>query len=135
MLPVLIVVVYALAVARLTRLVIEDRILQAPRTKLASRLWYWSVPWSDVHARRASDPLMAVDSPTVVRWRLARERVAVGAEKPLTVYMLTCPWCVSIYIGAVAAPLAYFWGALPWLFVPALALAFSYFTGFAAGRE
>ena len=68
----------------------------------------------------------------VVRRHMAEERHDDGAEPPLPVYLITCPWCVSIYVGAVAAPLVYFWGSSPWLLVPALALAFSYATGFLA---
>lgn len=44
-------------------------------------------------------------------------------------YLITCPWCASVWISAVAAPVAYNWGDSPWLLVPALALAFSYVTG------
>lgn len=43
-----------------------------------------------------------------------------------------CPWCASIWIGAAAAPLVWFWGHTPWLFIPALALAMSQVTGMLA---
>ena len=80
--------VYALAVARVARLVAEDKILEAPRI-----------------------------------WVLAKL-----PEGSLLEYGITCQFCVSVWIGAVAAPVAYFWGMQPWFFVPALALAFSHFT-------
>jgi hypothetical protein len=112
--PALIVLVYALAVARVTRLLVEDRITDAPRGWLVQRLWTRALGGNGALAARA-----ALD----------------GAEPPLSVYLLSCPWCASIYVAAVAAPLAYFWGSSPWLFVPALALAFSYVTGFLAGKE
>lgn len=112
--PALILLVYALAVARVTRLVTEDRIAETPRLSLENRLW----------ARRFRQ--VGLRPGEVSRSSL---------DTPLAVYLLGCPWCVSIWVGAVAAPLAYFWGSGPWLFVPALALAFSYFTGFAAGKE
>jgi Protein of unknown function (DUF1360) len=44
-------------------------------------------------------------------------------------YLITCPWCVSIWVGAVAAPVALLAGANLWLLIPALALAISYATG------
>ena len=43
--------------------------------------------------------------------------------------LVTCPWCASIWISAVAAPVAYNWGTSPWLLVPALALVFSFVSG------
>lgn len=131
--PALIVLVYALAVARVTRLIVADRITEAPRESLKLRLWAHSISpeqaadWTAFHG---------VDAPLgEVTRQMVLARMADGAEPPLSVYLLGCPWCVSIYVAAVAAPLAYFWGLSPWLFVPALALAFSYFTGFAAGKE
>jgi hypothetical protein len=112
--PALIVLVYALAVARVTRLIVADRITQAPRARVETALWnrYWH------------------------KLGLQPGEISRGSvDPPLSVYLLGCPWCASIYVSAVAAPLAYFWGTSPWLFVPALALAFSYFTGYAAGKE
>lgn len=106
----LILFVYALAVARVTRLVTSDRLTEHPRLSLEARLW----------ARYRRSVLIPPE---------------VGNEDldpPLSVYLVTCPWCVSIYVAAVAAPVAYFWGDRPWLFVPALALAFSHITGLLA---
>jgi hypothetical protein len=99
--------VYALAVARVTRLVTSDKLTEMPRTRLEIKLWQRfapQVPASDWHR----------------------------AVPPLPVYLLTCPWCVSVYVGAVAAPLVAFLGDSYWVFVPALALAFSHFTGLLA---
>lgn len=108
------IVVYALAVARVTRLLVEDRILDRPRNALLLRAW-------DRATGDRGVSLLAMHDP--------------DAEKPLAAYLMTCPWCVSIYVGAVAAPLAYFWGSSPWLLIPALALAFSYTTGWLASKE
>lgn len=94
--PVILFVVYALAVARTTKLVNSDRITKALREKLIKRLPEGSI-WS---------------------------------------YFLVCPWCVSMWLGAIAAPLTWWWGGLQvdgvsWLIaVPALALAYSGFTGY-----
>jgi uncharacterized protein DUF1360 len=43
--------------------------------------------------------------------------------------LIQCPWCVSIWVGAVAAPLVWFWGGHPVMLIPALMLAFSQVTG------
>ncbi len=45
------------------------------------------------------------------------------------VYLLTCAWCVSIYVGASAAIVWYTVGSNPILVVLAAALAFSQITG------
>jgi hypothetical protein len=91
----LLYLVYALAVARATRLIAEDKILETPRI-----------------------------------WLLAKMK-----EGSLLEYGLTCRWCVSIWVAAVAAPIAYFWGSAPWFFVPALALALSHVTGLLSRLE
>jgi uncharacterized protein DUF1360 len=45
------------------------------------------------------------------------------------VYLLTCPWCVSIYVGATGALVWYTIGNNPFLLVIAAGLAFSQLTG------
>ena len=104
-----ILLVYALAVARVTRLINEDKLTNGFRHALLIRLWAR-------HTGSRDSALIALYDE--------------GAEQPLSVYLITCPWCVSIYVGIVAAPVAYWWGGEPWFLVPALALAFSYITGF-----
>lgn len=129
MIPGVLVLVYALAVARVTRLITADKLTEAPRRWLAVRLWTPRIPSGDVQRLQRDNWYWAKRSAREVRRHLAAEWYDAGAEPPLLVYLLTCGWCASIYVAAVAAPLAYFWGASPWLFVPALALAFSYVTG------
>lgn len=48
-------------------------------------------------------------------------------------YLVTCPWCVSIYVGAGGALVWYHLGDNPWTLVPAVALAMSQVTGMLAG--
>lgn len=43
--------------------------------------------------------------------------------------VLECPWCLSMWIAAVAAPLVWFFGEHPVMLIPALMLAFSQVTG------
>jgi hypothetical protein len=102
--PTIVLLVFALAVARVTRLITSDKITERPRDAVVS--WAWSrfkpaVPPSD--------------------WD--------RADPPLPAYLITCPWCVSIYVAAPAAVMAWAWGDSPVLFIPALALAFSQVTG------
>jgi hypothetical protein len=129
MLPAISLLVYALAVARVTRLINADKITEAPRRWLSIRLWARVV--SDEAANHWGGIVRTSGIGAARRW-VARQRYDDQAEPPLSVYLITCPWCASIYVAAVAAPLVYFWGDSPWLFVPALMLAFSQFTGMAS---
>lgn len=85
-------VLAVLLVARLTRLVTEDRITEAPRDWILDRI--------NPHG--------------------------------LGTYLMTCPWCISVYVGFIVAPVAHYWGDSPWFQIPALALSASYITGFLA---
>jgi hypothetical protein len=40
-------------------------------------------------------------------------------------YLVTCPWCVSIWMAIPAGPIIYAYGHHWWLFVPALVMALS----------
>lgn len=85
-------VIYALAVARVTTLITSDEITHDARRWLVRKL-----------------PLRG--------W-------ANWVE-----YLITCPWCASIWIAAIAAPLIYFHPGSPWLQLPALIFAFSQVAG------
>lgn len=61
-----------------------------------------------------------------VRWR---------GEESMLAYLLTCPWCVSVYAGAGMAGAWYAWGGERWFLAVTAALAFSYITGALASRE
>lgn len=82
-------VVTALAVARVTRLIVADYITAKPRQRLVLR---WGV-----HSMRS--------------------------------YLITCPWCMSLWVAAVAAPVAFWFGDTAWYQVPALGLALSQTVG------
>lgn len=43
--------------------------------------------------------------------------------------LITCPWCASIWLGFIAAPLIWFHGNQPALLVPALCFALSQVAG------
>ena len=57
-----------------------------------------------------------------------------GAESAAASF-IECPWCVSVWIAAPVAPLAYWFGLNWWYQVPALWLTLGYATGWAAVRE
>jgi hypothetical protein len=123
MLSPIILVVYALAVARLTRMITADKILERPRVAVVKWAWRRSYPWIKVEPKDAQNKALAMV-------------MSNHADRPpMLAYFAFCPWCVSIWIGAGVAPLVWLWGARPWLLVPALALALSYVTGFLANRE
>ena len=50
-------------------------------------------------------------------------------------YLLTCDWCVSVWIGAGAAVVGVRAGAWSWWWAPAVALVVSYVAGWLASKE
>lgn len=107
--PVIVLIIYVLAVTRVTTLVTHDEITRPAREALIR--WF--------------DPLR--------RWQR------------LLVYLLGepdgnaagCPWCMSIWVGALTAPVVWWFGQSPWVLVPVLALAASQITGmiYGVGRQ
>lgn len=62
----------------------------------------------------------------VIMWR---------GEESLLAYLITCPWCVSVYTGAAMAGGWYAWGGQRIFTAATAALAFSYVTGWLTARE
>lgn len=80
------VLLVMLAVHRITRLVIADRIARAPREWLQN---YFERQWT----RRPGD---------IEAQRQRREVVMNSDEwQSAGAYWFSCPWCVSIWVGAV----------------------------------
>lgn len=111
-----VIVVYSLAVARLTGLVTADVVTEPAR---------------DAFVRRLGRPVLvrhelaAADNADVIDWlRIDRHHTRWTAAK-----LVTCAWCSSIYIGLAVAALAWWHGTNPWLAIPALGLAFSFVAG------
>ena len=93
------VVLLILAVYRVTRLLTEDKIpiIARPREWLVN----WLDPWpADVQAGK---------------------RQSTGATAKAVAYLLTCPWCMSVWVGAAVVFGAGLWLDVPypWLLWPA----------------
>jgi hypothetical protein len=43
--------------------------------------------------------------------------------------LVTCPWCMGVWVSAVVAPVAWWWGDHPVVLVPAIALAMAQVIG------
>lgn len=86
--------IYALAVVRVTGLVVADAITEDLRTRI--------LEWLD-------------DRPATLGSYVAT--------------LITCFWCTSMWVGAVAAPLIWFWGNTPVMLCLGLVLAFSQLAG------
>ncbi|MEU0317199.1 hypothetical protein [Nocardioides sp. NPDC006273] len=93
--PLVLMVVMALATARVTRLITRDRILQAPRRAVLRAL----------------------------------------PDDSLRAYVVVCDWCVSMYVGTLAAVYGAAAGRWSWDDAVFMALAFSYVTGWLASKE
>jgi len=106
---VVVLALYALAVTRVTTLVTHDEITRPVREHLIARF----DPYRRVHR-------------FLVYLLGAPDGDAIG-----------CPWCVSVWIGGLTAPIIYLWGTTPIVLIIVLALAVSQVTGmiYAYGRQ
>lgn len=102
-------VLYAMAVTRATTLITHDEITRPIRESLIDRF--------DAHRRTHRLLVYLFGEP---------DGDARG-----------CPWCVSIWVGAVTAPIMYLWGDTPVVSIVVLALAVSQVTGmlYTYGRQ
>lgn len=61
--------------------------------------------------------------------------VAMPARLEPIAYLITCDWCVSVYVGAGTAGVWYWWGDTRAFLAVVAALAFSHVTGWLANQE
>ena len=108
--PLIFTMTYLLAVARIVRFITADQLFARPRNAVIDYGY---------RARYGCAPGPATEHRTV----------------PLLSYLITCPWCVSIYLCALAAPIVWLAWSSPWLYIPAMALAGSYVVGYLASHE
>jgi len=128
--PALLLVVYALAAARVTVLVTEDRITEAPREALLAHIRTRATFRCLARARKQWD--REVGQPWTTQERsdfLVICKRSTAEREPYLAYLLTCQWCAGFWISVPAAAAWYFAGDHPLLLVPAVALAISYVTG------
>lgn len=72
------------------------------------------------------------------RTAIARWLIGPGRARSLRdhlAYLILCPWCMSIYVGAAAAYAYAQWHGTVWFVTIVLALAASHVTGFLASKE
>lgn len=107
--PATTLLIYLLAVARLTTIITNDEITRPTRRALIIRF----------------DPTKYLH-----RWIVY---AIGGADDDAD----GCPWCVSVWIGAATVPLLWAWPTSPILLIPALALAASQVAGMTSkiGRQ
>jgi hypothetical protein len=108
--PALILLLYALAVARLTTIITTDEISRPARQALVRRF----------------DPTKRLHRWIVYLLGDVEDGTANG-----------CPWCVSVWTGLLSAPLVWAASSSPYLLVPLMGLAASQVTGmiFKIGRQ
>lgn len=106
---VVVLALYALAVTRVTTLITHDEITRPMREHLIDRF--------DPHRRIHRLLVYLLGEP---------DGNAIG-----------CPWCVSVWIGCLTAPIVYLWGTTPIVLIIMLGLAVSQTTGmiYAYGRQ
>lgn len=117
--------IYALAIARLTRLINADTILDKPRLALALRE---KQHWSIAHGLQANlDQAELYEHHRVVarRWSTA-------------LYFVQCPWCVGLWLTLATAWIPLWYSCNPVARYVGIALAASHLIGvfaFAADTE
>lgn len=115
----LVLAVYVLAVARVTRLINGDTILDRPRLWIEERRRQ-AEAITDQHIEKADSPA------TIDFWsrREARWRTAF--------YFVQCPWCVGMWVALLSAWLPVRLIGWPWWAALPLALAVSHLVGVCA---
>lgn len=72
---------------------------------------------------------------SAVRSRLEARWLMKAGLDSLALYLIGCPWCISMYTGTGAAAAWWAWGDARWFTAAVVALAASYVTGWLASRE
>lgn len=140
--PALTLLIYALAVARGSVLVTEDRITEAPRAWLLARLedrdWRAFRRLARQYSRNVKAQQDADHADEELNARVDAEALALDAlgkateeraGKGYLSYLLTCQWCVSIWLALPAVVVWWNWPHEPWSLGVAIAFAFSMITG------
>lgn len=121
----LILAIYVLAIARLTRLINADTILDAPRVALAGRE---KQHWSIAHGLQAN----------LDQAELYEHHRAVARRWSTALYFVQCPWCVGLWLTLATAWAPLYFSTNPIVQYIGIALAASHLIGvfsFAADTE
>ena len=113
----IVLAVYLLATARLTRLINYDTLTDPIRGRVADQ--------AAAAAAAAAEADTAGQTLAAARQRRRQDRWATGYA------FLGCPWCVGWWIALAAAPIPVAVIGWPWWSVPLLALAASHLIGVA----
>ena len=130
--PALTLLVYALAVARGSVLVTEDRITEAPRRwaleKLRRRYWRkFNQLSAEARVHIEAGRLIPDEMKAALNAEATHASAAEGSG--YLEYLLTCQWCVSVWLALPAVIVWWNWPTEPWSLGPAILLAFSMITG------
>ena len=116
---ILTLVIYALAVARLVRLINSDTILDRPRLWLAGRARHHQLIAIELQAHRGKEQAYEHHRALMRRWQTA-------------VYFVGCPWCVGMWLAIATAWLPLWQANSPVVQYLAVALAASHMVGVCA---
>lgn len=116
---VLILTIYAVAVARLTRLINADTILDRPRLALEARRREAERIMDEQMGKGAHPDTVSFWSRREARWRTA-------------FYFVQCPWCVGMWVSLATAPVPVRMIGWPWWSTLPVALATSHLVGICA---
>lgn len=112
---ILILTIYALAIARLTRLINQDKIAAPLRDRIERRVTFWASV-----AERSTDRDTAAAAQTRYRrWDMAA-------------YFVGCPWCVGFWLSLGTAIVPVLLIGWPWWTLIGVALATSHLIGVTA---
>lgn len=112
------------AVARVTRLITWDAITQPLRRAVLDALLFNRTQRA---ARRSGQPIPAPKRRHIAIIRVHAHR---WARK-----LLSCPWCVGLWVSAAAVAVLHVVGPQPYIVLPGSALALSYAVGLLSGLE
>lgn len=116
---ILTLVIYALAVARLVRLINADTILDRPRLWLAGRARHHQLVATELQAHLSQESAYEHHRTLMRRWQTA-------------VYFAQCPWCVGMWLAIATAWLPLYQANNPVGRYLAVALAVSHLVGVCA---
>lgn len=126
------IVLTVLSVYRLTRLITRDAfpLIARPRERLQEK-WdpFDDEGWVNWWRYTGEERQLAVNA-------LARRGISEPTQlKKSIAYLITCPWCTSVWVAAATVTVETIFCGLPWRWAVLLGLASSALTGLISQRE